>query len=135
MTADVYLTSDPIGRCPACGAETRAVKRSMYDDDRMIFTAELKVPTRCAGCGWPLQSDNGETRWGWRNRMEKKTEDGPVFVVKLNGMYKDVDLERHAERFKSELPGRVVVVDGRVDDIYKMTEQDVSKLVRVLEGR
>lgn len=60
--------------------------------------------------------------------------DEPVFVVKLNGMYKDVDLERHAERYKSELPGRVVVVDGRVDDIYKLTEQDVTRLVRVLEG-
>lgn len=61
--------------------------------------------------------------------------DEPVFVVKLRGMIHEDNLARYVERLKSELPGRVVVVDGTVEDIYKLTEQDVSKLVRVLEGK
>lgn len=61
-----------------------------------------------------------------------KTQDEPVFIVKLTGILRPEDLERYARKFSEELPGRVAVVDNRVEDIYKMTRLDVEKLTMVL---
>ena len=57
----------------------------------------------------------------------------PVFVVKLTGILSPEDIERYARGFQEQLPGRVVVVDGRVEDIYKMTRLDVERLAMRIE--
>ena len=49
------------------------------------------------------------------------TQDEPVFVVKLTGILRPEDIERYEREFKKQLPGRVIVTDNRVDDIYRMT--------------
>ena len=61
------------------------------------------------------------------------TQDEPVFVVKLTGILSPENVERYERGFQERLPGRVVVVDNRVEDIYKMTRLDVEKLTMVLE--
>lgn len=62
-----------------------------------------------------------------------ESQDEPVFIVKLMGILRPEDIERYARRFSEELPGRVVVVDGRVEDIYRMTRLDVERIVMMLE--
>lgn len=61
------------------------------------------------------------------------TQDEPVFVVKLTGILSPEDIERYERGFQEQLPGRVVVVDGRVEDIYKMTRLDVERLSMRIE--
>ena len=61
------------------------------------------------------------------------TQDEPVFVVKLTGILSPEDIERYERGFQEQLPGRVVVVDGRVEDIYKMTRLDVERLAMRIE--
>lgn len=60
-------------------------------------------------------------------------QDEPMFVVKLTGILHQEDIEEYARKFSEQLPGRVVVVDTRVEDIYKMTRLDVEKLTMMLE--
>ena len=62
-----------------------------------------------------------------------ESKDESVFVVKLTGILRPEDIERYARKFSEELPGRVVVVDARVEDIYRMTRLDVERLVMMLE--
>lgn len=57
----------------------------------------------------------------------------PTFVVKLTGIRSPEDIERYERGFREQLPGRVVVVDGRVEDIYKMTRLDVERLAMRIE--
>lgn len=57
----------------------------------------------------------------------------PVFVVKLTGILSQEDIERYERGFRKQLPGRVVVVDGRVEDIYRMTRLDVERLAMRIE--
>lgn len=45
----------------------------------------------------------------------------PTFVVKLTGILSPEDIERYERRFQEQLPGRVVVVDGRVADVREVT--------------
>lgn len=45
----------------------------------------------------------------------------PTFIVKLTGILSPEDIERYARKFKEQLPGRVVVVDGRVEDVREVT--------------
>lgn len=59
---------------------------------------------------------------------DEDVQDEPVTVVKLTGILHQEDIEQYARRFSEQLPGHVVVVDNRVDDIYKMTQPDVEKL-------
>lgn len=47
----------------------------------------------------------------------------PTFVVRLTGILSSEDIERYERGFKEQLPGRVVVVDGRVEDVYKVTDK------------
>lgn len=61
------------------------------------------------------------------------TQDEPVFVVKLTGILSPEDIERYARKFEEQLPGRVIVTDGRVEDIYKMTRLDVERLAMRIE--
>lgn len=61
------------------------------------------------------------------------TQDEPVFVVKLTGILSPEDIERYERGFREQLPGRVVVVDGRVEDIYRMTRLDVERLAMRIE--
>ena len=61
------------------------------------------------------------------------TQDEPVFVVKLTGILSPEDIERYERGFQEQLPGRVVVVDGRVEEIYKMTRLDVERLAMRIE--
>lgn len=61
------------------------------------------------------------------------TQDEPAFVVKLTGILSHEDIERYERVFQEQLPGRVVVVDGRVEDIYKMTRLDVERLAMRIE--
>jgi len=61
------------------------------------------------------------------------TQDEPIFVVKLTGILSPEDIERYARKFKEQLPGRVVVVDNRVEDIYRMTRLDVERLAMRIE--
>lgn len=49
------------------------------------------------------------------------TKDDPIFVVKLTGILSPEDIERYARGFREQLPGRVVVVDNRVEDIREVT--------------
>ena len=48
-------------------------------------------------------------------------QDEPVFVVKLTGILSPEDIERYERGFQEQLLGRVVVVDGRVEDIREVT--------------
>ena len=57
----------------------------------------------------------------------------PIFIVKLTGILAQEDIERYAHKFKEQLPGRVVVVDNRVEDIYRMTRLDVERLAMRIE--
>lgn len=50
------------------------------------------------------------------------TQDEPVFVVKLTGILSPDDIERYARKFEEQLPGRVIVTDGRVEDVRKVTD-------------
>lgn len=50
------------------------------------------------------------------------TQDEPVFVVKLTGILSQEDIERYERGFQEQLSGRVVVVDGRVEDVHKVTD-------------
>lgn len=50
------------------------------------------------------------------------TQDEPVFVVKLTGILSPEDIERYARKFEEQLPGRVIVIDGRVEDVRKVTD-------------
>lgn len=50
------------------------------------------------------------------------TQDEPVFVVKLTGILSQEDIERYERGFQEQLPGRVVVVDGRVENICKVVD-------------
>lgn len=61
------------------------------------------------------------------------TKDEPIFIVKLMGILRQEDIERYARKFREQLPGRVVVVDSRVEDIYRMTRMDVEKIVMQIE--
>lgn len=61
------------------------------------------------------------------------TQDDPIFVVKLTGILSQEDIERYERGFQEQLPGRVVVVDGRVEDIYRMTRLDVERLAIRIE--
>lgn len=45
----------------------------------------------------------------------------PTFIVKLTGILSPEDIERYERRFQEQLPGRVVVVDGRVADVREVT--------------
>lgn len=56
------------------------------------------------------------------------TQDEPVFVVKLTGILSPEDIERYARKFEEQLPGRVIVTDNRVEEIYRMTRLDVERL-------
>lgn len=49
------------------------------------------------------------------------TQDDPIFVVKLTGILGPEDIERYERGLREQLPGRVVVVDGRVEDIREVT--------------
>ena len=61
------------------------------------------------------------------------TNDDPIFVVQLTGILSPKDIEQYARGFREQLPGRVVVVDNRVEDIYKMTRLDVERLTMRIE--
>lgn len=50
-----------------------------------------------------------------------ETSDDPIFIVKLTGILHQEDIERYARGFSKQLPGHVVVVDGRVEDIREVT--------------
>lgn len=49
------------------------------------------------------------------------SNDEPVFAVKLTGILHPEDIEQYERGFSEQLPGRVVVVDGRVEDIREVT--------------
>jgi hypothetical protein len=51
-----------------------------------------------------------------------ETKEGPTFVVKLTGILSPEDIERYARKFEEQLPGRVIVTDGRVEDVNKVTD-------------
>ena len=45
----------------------------------------------------------------------------PTFVVKLTGILSQEDIERYARKFEEQLPGHVIVVDSRVEDVREVT--------------
>ena len=61
----------------------------------------------------------------------------PIYVVRFRGMHhwKD-DFDNMRERFMQvngdALDGKVVFVDGMVEDVYQLSEQDAGRLVEVL---
>lgn len=57
-----------------------------------------------------------------------ETQDDPIFVVRLAGTFHPKDLEWYRQNCCEQFPGRVLVVDKRVEDIYKVTREDVEKL-------
>lgn len=63
---------------------------------------------------------------------DEDVQDEPVTVVKLTGILHQEAMERYARKFSEQLPGCVVVVDNRVEDIFKMTRSDVERLVMAL---
>ena len=52
--------------------------------------------------------------------MMTDKQDEPIFVVKLSGILRQEDIERYARQFNEVLPGYVVVVDNRVEDIKRI---------------
>ena len=54
--------------------------------------------------------------------------DETLFVVRLSGTFRPEDLEWYKQNFREQFPGRVLIVDSRVEDIYKVTREDVEKL-------
>ena len=61
------------------------------------------------------------------------SNDDPIFVVKLTGILRQEDIERYERELKKQLPGSVVVVDNRVENIYRMTRLDVERLAMRIE--
>ena len=45
----------------------------------------------------------------------------PIFAVKLTGILSPEDIERYERGFREQLSARVIVVDGRVEDIREVT--------------
>lgn len=45
----------------------------------------------------------------------------PLFVVKLVGILTQEEIEQYAHKFQEQLPGRVIVTDNRVEDVYRVT--------------
>ena len=60
----------------------------------------------------------------------------PIYVVRFPGMHREDDFDNMRERFMQvngdALGGKVVFVDGMVEDVYQLSEQDVGRLVEVL---
>lgn len=60
----------------------------------------------------------------------------PIYVVRFPGMHREDDFDNMRERFMQvngdALGGKVVFVDGMVEDIYQLSEQDAGRLVEVL---
>ena len=50
-----------------------------------------------------------------------ETKDEPVFAVKLTGILSPEDIERYERKFREQLSARVIMVDGRVEDIREVT--------------
>lgn len=50
------------------------------------------------------------------------TQNEPVFIVKLTGIHSKDERDCHASRFSEALQGRVVVVDSRVENIYRVDD-------------
>lgn len=50
-----------------------------------------------------------------------ETQNDPIFAVKLTGILRPEDIERYERGFSEQLPGRVIVVDGMVEDIREVT--------------
>lgn len=50
-----------------------------------------------------------------------EAQNDSTFVVKLTGILSPEDIERYERGFQEQLPGRVVVVDGRVEDMREVT--------------
>lgn len=63
---------------------------------------------------------------------DEDAHDETVTVVKLTGIHSKENIEQYARKFSEQLPGRVVVVDNRVENIYEMTRSDVERLVMAL---
>ena len=59
-----------------------------------------------------------------------------IYVVRFPGMHREDDFDNMRERFMQvngdALGGKVVFVDGMVEDVYQLSEQDVGRLVEVL---
>lgn len=54
-----------------------------------------------------------------------ETKDEPVFIVKLTGIHSKDAIEEHTRRFSEALPGCVVVVDSRVENIYRVDAMEL----------
>jgi len=57
-----------------------------------------------------------------------------VYLVKLNGIYREEAMARMRLRFEKELGGKVVIVDSRVEDVVQLKPQDADALVKLLAG-
>lgn len=55
-----------------------------------------------------------------------------IYIVKLNAIWRDSDIEQLRKRFQELLPGKVIVVDDRVDNVFRLESQDGQALVRML---
>lgn len=58
-----------------------------------------------------------------------ETKDEPIFIVKLTGIHSKDAIEEHTRRFSEALRGRVVVVDSRVENIYRVTDTQPREAV------
>ena len=58
--------------------------------------------------------------------------DERIYIVKVRGIWRISDIDRFRERFQELLPGKVIVVDEFVDDIFELEPQDGQALVRML---
>lgn len=54
-----------------------------------------------------------------------ETKDEPVFIVKLTGIHSKDTIEEHTRRISEALQGRVVVVDSRVENIYRVDAMEL----------
>lgn len=58
--------------------------------------------------------------------------DEGIYIVKVGGVMRDSDKERLRTQFQEQLPGKVIVIDSTVEDIFKLEAQDGQALVRML---
>jgi hypothetical protein len=56
-----------------------------------------------------------------------------IFIVKAAGLLRWDDAIRLRDRLSEELPGKVVVIDGSIENIWRLNPEDGRALVRMLE--
>lgn len=59
-------------------------------------------------------------------------KDEPIYIVKMQGMFRDEDLERFKKKIEQQLDGKIVIIDSRIEYIEQLEPKEASELVELL---